>query len=172
MKQIRIATLLAVGLAALGCAQSAPQLSGSISKWVNSTPIDLQARKGKVTVVEFWTFGCINCKHNLPIYGRWHKLFRDKGVTIIGVHTPETSEERVDANVRAAIKRQGIEYPVVIDTDASNWNRWGLQAWPTVFLIDKKGQIRAKFEGELNWNGKNGEAEYTQMIQKLLEEKV
>ena len=91
---------------------------------------------------------------------------------MIGIHTPETSEERVDANVRAAIKRQGSEYPVVIDTDASNWNRWGLQAWPTVFLIDKKGQIRAKFEGELNWNGKNGEAEYTQMIQKLLEEKV
>lgn len=150
----------------------APRLSGSIAKWINSAPIDLGARKGKVTVVEFWTFGCINCKHNLPIYGRWDKKFRDRGVAIIGVHTPETPEEKVDSNVRAAVKRRGIQYPVVIDTDGTNWNRWGLSAWPTVFLIDKKGLIRAKWEGELNWNGRDGEGEYTRLIEKLIGEKV
>ncbi|MFX8098743.1 hypothetical protein ABTK82_20660, partial [Acinetobacter baumannii] len=77
MKKIGYSLGLIVCLAATGFAQMAPRLSGSIAKWINSAPIDLGARKGKVTVVEFWTFGCINCKHNLPIYGRWDKKFRD-----------------------------------------------------------------------------------------------
>lgn len=171
MNRTTLAIALLMGLTNLGCAQSAPRLTGSDAKWINTSPIDLSARKGKVTVVEFWTFGCINCKHNLPIYARLDRRFRERGVAIIGVHTPETASEKIDANVKAAVRRQGIEYPVVIDTDSLNWNRWGVEAWPTVFLIDKKGKIRGKWEGELNWEGKDGEAEVASQIERLLGEK-
>lgn len=151
---------------------SAPEFVGG--PWLNTAghaPVTLASRRGEVTVVEFWTFGCINCRRNLPIYARWHKRFANQGVTIIGVHTPETPTERVAANVAARVKDLGIEYPVLLDADLRNWNRWRQQYWPTTYLVDKHGRIRYRWEGELNFGRANGEARMTELIEQLLREK-
>lgn len=166
-------TTMAIATLALsgGNPITAPSLSGGPEKWVNSAPIDLNSRKGQVTLVEFWTFGCINCRHNLPVYARLDKRFRAKGLALIGVHTPETESERSGENVRNAVKKLGIRYPVLLDPDGVNWSRWQLHYWPTVFLVDKLGKIRGKWEGELNYGGADGEAEVARQIEILLEEK-
>lgn len=148
---------------------AAPELSGG--RWLNTThPISLAARRGKVTVVHFWTFDCINCKHNLPSYDRWQHRFERQGVLIIGVHTPETPSERDEASVARQVKRLGITYPVLTDTRGSNWDRWGLNAWPTVFLIDKRGRVRYRWVGELEYMGAHGEARMGRLIDALLRE--
>ena len=164
-----------LALTAMTCAQTqvthmkAPELTGS--KWVNaSAPISLSGRLGKITVVHFWTFGCINCKHNQPAYKRLQQRFVGKDVELIGIHTPETDYEKVEKNVRSEIARQKITYPVLIDTAGKNWSRWGVQAWPCVYVIDKKGIVRQKWEGELNWEGQHGDEQVAQLVEKLLKE--
>jgi thiol-disulfide isomerase/thioredoxin len=150
----------------------APELVGG--PWFNTeqnAPIKLASRHGKVTLVEFWTLGCINCKHNLPIYNMWNKQFAGKDVTIIGVHTPETAGERVTANVVKAVKRWGITYPILVDTRGVNWNRWGQQFWPTIYLIDKQGRIRYRWEGELEYDNQDGTRKIAQLVQNLLSER-
>jgi len=150
--------------------QPAPELTGG--PWINSpAPISLGARRGQVTIVHFWTFECSNCRHNLPSYAAWQKEFADKGVAVIGVHTPELPEEKVTANVQGGIKRLGITFPVLVDTDGANWNRWNVQYWPTVFLIDKNGHIRYRWEGELEYGGANGTAKLSHLVDELLAEK-
>ncbi len=151
--------------------KAAPELVGS--QWVNTpngAPLKLADRKGKVTLLHFWTFGCINCKHNLPGYARLQKQFAAKDVAIIGVHTPETPEEARAANVRARIKEYGITYPILVDDKHTNWNRWNQEFWPTVYLLDKTGRIRYRWEGELEYNGQNGTLKVAALIEKLLKE--
>ncbi len=151
----------------------APELTGSA--WINTpknTPLKLASRKGKITIVHFWTFGCINCKHNLPVYARWQKQFAKRGVEIIGVHTPETDEEKITSNVSREVKHLGITYPVLIDKNGLNWNKWKQQFWPTVYLIDKSGHVRAYWEGELEWENSGGEAKMADIIDSLLKEQV
>ena len=148
----------------------APSVTAPLSKWINSPPLTIEKLKGKVVIVEFWTFGCINCKHNLPIYSRWYHQFPKEKFAIVGIHTPETSSERVDANVAAAVKRNKIEYPVVIDSNSEIWNKWKVTAWPTVFLVDRNGRIIDKAEGELNWQGADGEGLFARTIEKLLKD--
>jgi thiol-disulfide isomerase/thioredoxin len=171
--------LLAFGASAPVAAQQnpriidlpAPPLVGT--QWLNTTnkkPIVLDSRKGKVTIVHFWTFGCINCKRNLPAYARWEKKFSKKGVTIIGVHTPETDEEKITENVVREVKQIGINYPVLIDEKGKNWSNWEQQYWPTVYLLDKRGHVRAYWVGELEWNRAGGEAIMTRKIEQLLRE--
>lgn len=149
-----------------------PELQGSV--WLNTpdkAPIKLASRKGKVTIVHFWTFGCINCKRNLPAYNRWQKQFEKQGVVIIGVHTPETEYERSLSNVETHLKKLDVTYPVLIDSEGINWQRWGQQIWPTVYLLDKWGRVRYRWIGELEYNNAGGEAKTTQYIQELLKEK-
>ena len=153
-------------------AKTAPELVGG--PWLNTTagqPISLASRKGKVTVVEFWTFGCSNCRANLPTYAKWHDQFKNQGVEVIGVHTPEFDSERNVENVRAQIKKLGIEYPVLLDNQSANWRKWNQKYWPTVYIVDKAGRIRAQWEGELDYNGASGSAKMTAQIEKLLAEK-
>ncbi len=122
---------------------AAPELTGNL--WLNlpkGAQLSLASRKGKVTILHFWTFDCINCKHNLPAYNRWQKGFADKNVLVIGVHTPETETERNPANVARKLKELGISYPVLVDSDRDNWKRWQQRVWPTVYLIDKHGMVR------------------------------
>ena len=150
-----------------------PEFVGS--EWLNTPdnkPVTLASRKGKVTVVEFWTFGCINCQHNLPSYARWQKQFAKKGVEIIGIHTPETEEEKDIANVKKFLKERSITYPILFDGEGKNWNGWSQQFWPTVWLIDKKGLVRYRWQGELGWNGAKGEQIVARKIQELLDERV
>ena len=150
----------------------APELVGK--KWVNTpnnAPIKLADRKGKVTLVHFWTLGCINCKHNLPAYNHLQKKFTDQGVAIIGVHTPETPGESRFANVQSSIRKWGITYPVLVDNDNTNWNRWHQHYWPTLYLLDRTGKIRYRWEGELEYDHQNGERIITEKINELLKEK-
>ncbi len=150
----------------------APELTGA--NWVNtprSAPIRLASRAGKVTLLHFWTFGCINCKHNLPSYARLQKQFASQDVAIIGVHTPETSEEGVASNVRARVREYGITYPILIDANHANWNRWNQQFWPTIYLIDKHGRVRYRWEGELEYDNQDGTRKIANAVKELLAEK-
>ncbi len=144
-------------------------------EWLNTPenkPITLESRKGKVTIVEFWTFGCINCQRNLPAYARWQKSFQKKGVEIIGIHTPETEEEKDIENVKKFLKKQKITYPILFDGKSENWKAWQQQWWPTVWLVDKKGIVRYRWQGELAWKGADGERTMARKIQELLDERV
>ena len=128
---------------------AAPELKG-IDDWVNSNPFTLKDQKGKVVILHFWTFGCINCIHNYPAYAAWHKDFSEKGVTVLGVHTPEFDGEKVVDKIKAKVKDNKIEYPIAIDNGRKTWQAWENQFWPAVYLIDKRGDVRFRWYGELN----------------------
>ena len=142
---------------------TAPELANG--DWINSEPLKLTDLRGRVVLVEFWTFGCINCRNTLPFVKSWDDRYRDKGLTVIGVHSPEFDEERNVEHLRREVSSLGIRYPVVTDNDYQTWNAYKVEAWPTVFLLDKQGRIRWKHVGEGNYD----EAE--RLIQKLLTEK-
>jgi peroxiredoxin len=146
-----------------------PELTGDA--WLNvpqGAKLSLASRKGKVTIVHFWTFACINCKRNLAAYERWWRRFADKGVVVIGIHTPETEAERNPANVAKKVKELGISYPVLLDAEHQNWDRWQQHIWPAIYLIDKQGRARYLWEGELEYEGAGGEAKMTRLIVTLL----
>jgi len=140
----------------------APEFSSGT--WINSNPLTLKSLRGRVVVVDFWTFGCYNCRNTLPSMKSWDARYRDKGLTIIGVHTPELQRERDVDNVRREVAALGIQYPVVTDNDNAIWNAYGVEAWPTWFVIDKQGRVRGMHVGE----GAYDETE--QLIKKLLAE--
>ena len=140
----------------------APELSNG--SWLNSDPLTLKSLRGRVVIVNFWTFGCYNCRNTLPSIRNWDVRYRDKGLTIIGVHTPEFEREKNVDNLRREIAELGIRYPVVTDNDNTMWNAYKVQAWPTWFVIDKQGRLRWKHVGE----GAYDETE--QVIKKLLAE--
>lgn len=149
---------------------AAPDVRGT-DTWINTKPLALKDLRGKVVVVHFWTFGCVNCVHNLPHYNGWHKDYAEKGVTVLGVHTPETAGEAdVDA-VRRKVKDFGIKYPVAVDGEAKTWQAWGNQFWPSVYLVDKQGNVRYRWDGELNWKDRRGEKLMRERIEQLLAEK-
>lgn len=142
---------------------TAPELAAG--DWINSEPLKLKDLRGRVVLVEFWTFGCINCRNTLPFIKGWHDRYRDQGLTVIGVHSPEFEEERKVENLRRQVDSLSIRYPVVSDNDFQTWNAYKVEAWPTTFLLDKQGRIRWMHVGE----GKYDETE--QVIQNLLAEK-
>jgi alkyl hydroperoxide reductase subunit AhpC len=152
---------------------TAPELVGG--PWLNTPgdqPVSLASRRGKVTIVHFWTYGCYNCQNNLAAYARWYQQFAGRDVVIVGIHTPETSSERVGANVFRHVKDFKIEYPVLFDQSETNWRRWQQRYWPTVYLIDRKGKVRFRWIGELNYGGKQGEARMAKLVEDLLREPV
>ena len=130
--------------------------------WINSTPLTLKSLRGRVVIVDFWTFGCYNCRNTLPSVKSWDARYRDKGLTIIGVHTPELDIERNIDVVRQEIAKLDIHYPVVTDNDNATWDAYKVGAWPTWFVIDKQGRVRWMHVGE----GAYEETE--QLIKKLL----
>jgi thiol-disulfide isomerase/thioredoxin len=142
---------------------SAPELAAG--DWINSEPLKLSDLRGRVVLIEFWTFGCYNCRNTLPFVKSWDDRYRAKGLTVIGVHSPEFDEERKVENLRGAVSSLGIGYAVVTDNDYQTWKAYNVEAWPTFFLLDKQGRIRWMHVGEGNYD----EAE--RQIQKLLAEK-
>lgn len=133
--------------------------------WLNSKPQSLKTMRGKkVVLVDFWTYSCVNCLRTFPHLKRWQKAYGDKGLEIIGVHTPEFAFEKEADNVEAAIKEHGLTYPVVLDPDFAVWNLYGNQHWPHHYLIDKDGYIAYDHAGE------GGYAETEMHIQKALKE--
>ena len=127
-------------------APTAPEISNGI--WINSEPLTLKSLRGRVVLIEFWTFACYNCRNTLPTVKKWDAQYRDKGLTIIGVHTPESDLERNLVDVRHEVEALGIKYPVVTDNDYSTWKAYGVEAWPTLFLLDKQGRVRWTHVGE------------------------
>jgi len=148
----------------------APKLAGNETDWLNTGGKKLEFERGRVYVVEFWTFGCINCQRNLPAYARWQKRFEKERLTIIGIHSPETDAEKKTENVVEQVKKLGITYPVLLDQSLVNWSNWQQEIWPAVYLVDKRGQVRYRWLGELEWKNAGGEAIMGKAIQKLLSE--
>jgi len=120
----------------------------AIEAWVNSGPLSIEELKGKVVVIDFWTYSCVNCIRTLPHLARWHETYADNGLVIVGVHTPEFAFERELANVEDAVEDFGIEYPVALDPDFATWRAWGNRFWPTKYFIDREGQVRFAHFGE------------------------
>ena len=125
----------------------APDVEG-ITAWINSPPLTLQQLRGKVVLVDFWTYSCINCLRTLPYLKSWDMRYRDRGLVILGVHSPEFAFEHSLGNVRAAVKRLGVRYPVALDNDFATWTAYKNQYWPADYLIDRKGRLRDVHFGE------------------------
>ncbi len=128
----------------------APEFKG-ITKWLNSDPLTLEDLKGKVVLVDFWTYSCINCIRTLPYVTKWYDTYKDQGLVIVGVHTPEFAFEKVTENVQTAIKRFNINYPVAQDNDFQTWNAYSNRYWPAHYLIDKEGNVVYTHFGEGNY---------------------
>jgi thiol-disulfide isomerase/thioredoxin len=141
----------------------APELSGATG-WLNSQPLSLQALRGKVVLLDFWTYSCINCLRTLPYIKAWHEQYQVAGFTVIGIHAPEFAFEKIPANVARAVKELGITYPVALDNDFAIWNAYHNQYWPAHYLIDAQGRIRHTHFGE------GGHKETEQQIRQLLQE--
>ncbi len=138
-----------------------PGFSGAV-EWLNSAPLTPQGLRGKVVLVNFWTFNCINCLHALPYVRAWAEKYRDYGLVVVGVHTPELAFERDIGNVRKAVGRLKIDYPVAIDNDYAIWKAFGNEYWPAAYFVDAEGRIRHHHFGEHDYE--NSE----RVIQKLL----
>jgi len=124
-----------------------PSLEGGIG-WINSAPITRESLRGKIAIIEIWTFACINCLHALPHVKETAERYREKGLVTIGVHTPELPRERPRANVEAAIKKLGVTFPVVLDNNFTIWKAFKNEYWPSIYLVDRKGRIRFHHDGE------------------------
>jgi thiol-disulfide isomerase/thioredoxin len=136
-----------------------------ITAWLNTPdgqPLDLASLKGKVVLLDFWTYSCINCQRTLPYLTAWYDKYKDDGLVIIGVHTPEFGFEKVQSNVAAANSRYGVTYPVALDNDYKTWDTWDQRYWPAHYLIDQNGVVRQVHYGE----GAYGATEM--LIQQLL----
>lgn len=135
----------------------APEFEG-LSDWINSEPLSKDDLKGKVVLIDFWTYSCINCIRTQPYLKDWYETYKDSGFEIVGMHAPEFSFERNPKNVREAVEKAGLEYPVALDNDFKTWNAFENRFWPGTYLIDKDGQVR-RYHG--------GEGEYKQMEQAI-----
>ena len=140
-----------------------PSLAGA-TQWLNSMPLSSEMLRGKVVLVDFWTYSCINCLRTLPYLKAWNEKYRTQGLVIIGVHAPEFAFEKDQHNVEQAIHELGITYPVAMDNQFAVWNAFSNKYWPAHYLIDAKGKIRHQYFGE----GAYQETE--RMIQTLLKE--
>lgn len=125
----------------------APEFAG-IERWLNSQPLSMEGLRGKVVLVDFWTYSCINCINTLPYIKQWHDKYKDQGLVVVGVHTPEFPFEKSTANVQAAIKRFDIRYPVAQDNRYATWSAYHNRYWPALYLVDAEGRIVYQHFGE------------------------
>ncbi|MDH6167463.1 thiol-disulfide isomerase/thioredoxin [Variovorax boronicumulans] len=132
---------------AANAAAQAPEFQ-NIDKWLNSEPLKLQELRGKVVLVDFWTYTCINCLNHLPYVKEWNEKYKDKGLVVVGVHTPEFAYEKSTKNVQDAIQRLQIKHAVAQDNSYGTWKAFNNQYWPAVYLIDKQGKIVYSHFGE------------------------
>jgi cytochrome c biogenesis protein CcdA/thiol-disulfide isomerase/thioredoxin len=142
----------------------APDFAG-ISRWLNSKPLTLASLRGKVVLIDFWTYSCINCLRTLPYVERWAETYKQAGLVVVGVHTPEFAFEHVPSNVERAVRSLDVTYPVALDNDYDTWSAWGNQYWPAKYFVDRQGQVRYAHFGE----GDYGQSE--DVIRTLLAER-
>jgi peroxiredoxin len=163
-KTLAVAAAIGVGLGALAgrnvaagdepaplqlaqAGRSAPNFVG-INQWFNSGPLSIESLRGKVVMVNFWTYGCYNCTNALPHVRKLYEKYKDSGLVVVGVHTPEFPFEKSAANVQSALKRHGITYPVAQDNDYATWKTYGNRYWPAQYIIDRSGRIVFTHAGE------------------------
>ena len=113
-----------------------------IVQWLNSDPLTLEDLRGRVVLIDFWTYSCINCLRTLPYLRDWNEKYASRGLTIVGVHSPEFEFEKVETNVREAIIRERVTWPVAMDNDFATWRAYRNRWWPNKFLIDQDGVVR------------------------------
>ena len=136
-----------------------------ISEYINTKPISLDDLKDKVVLVDFWTYSCINCIRTIPHLNEWYDKYSDKGLVIVGIHTPEFNFEKDSNNVKSAVQKFGIKYPVLQDNDKETWDEYDNRYWPRKYLVDDEGYIRYDHIGEGAYN------ETEKVIQTLLSER-
>ncbi len=166
--------IFALAASAAGSAPAATQAPefthAKPAEWLNSEPLTLAGLRGRVVLVEFWTFECINCRRSLPWLKAVHSRYHDAGLVVVGVHSPEFESERDADNVRAAVKRLGIEYAVMLDQDFSTWNAFENRYWPAFYLIDRRGRVAGSAFGELHLDTARGDG-FEQDVRRLLAER-
>lgn len=141
-----LAALLPKPLLAQSCV-AAQDISGP-GPWLNSPPLSLAQLKDKVVLVEFWTFGCYNCRNVMPYINKWHERYGKQGLVIVGVHTPEFAHEADPMRVKNFLMENSITHPVVMDSDYAIWNRWSNRYWPAMYLVNKSGEVCYRHFGE------------------------
>lgn len=143
----------------------APEIAG-IQGWINSNPLTMQQLKGKVVLVDFWTYSCINCIRTLPYVTSWYEKYKDQGFVVLGVHTPEFAFEAKKENVEAATKKFKINYPVALDNNFGTWNNFDNKYWPAHYLIDKQGNVVYTHFGEGHYDVTENNIRYLLGLQK------
>jgi len=141
-----------------------------VETWINSPTLTMESLRGRVVVVHFFAFGCINCIRNYPWYNEWYENLQDRDVTIIGIHTPETQREYDVQHLRESLEKHNLQFPVAVDNAQKNWQAWSNNIWPAVYVIDKRGRVRDWWYGELNWEGAGGHELTRKLIDELLAE--
>jgi thiol-disulfide isomerase/thioredoxin len=143
---------------------SAPEFTG-LTNWINSPEIgSMRELRGKVVLIDFWTFGCINCIRTLPHVQKWHQTYKDRGLVVLGIHAPEFNYEKKLDNVIAAVKKYGLTFPVAIDNKFQLWRTYKNRYWPAMYLIDKEGIVRYMHFGEGRYQ--DTEAAIVQLLNK------
>ncbi len=163
MKQLLLPAILATAMSTPTKTSELGSLSQA-TEWINSPPLTEKSLRGKVVLVQFWTYSCINWLRTMPYVRAWDEKYRDKGLVIIGVHSPEFDFEKVPPNIRWGAKEYRVTYPIAVDSDFKIWRGFGNEYWPALYLFDGKGEVRYHHFGEGNY------AESERMIQKLLAE--
>jgi len=158
------AMMMSAGGNSAGVPGMLPDLSGA-SAWINSPPLTAESLRGKVVVVDFWTYSCINCLRTLPYVNAWYGKYKDSGLVVLGVHTPEFPFEKDETNVRKAVRDLGIDYPVAMDNDYRVWRAFNNEYWPAHYFIDAVGRVRYHHFGEGDYE------ESEAWIRSLLEER-
>jgi thiol-disulfide isomerase/thioredoxin len=159
--------MMSAGGDAAGIPQTLPDLTGATA-WINlpnSAPLTPESLRGKVVLVDFWAYSCINCLRSLPTLETWYVKYKDSGLVVIGIHTPEFPFEKNEANVRKAVRKFGVEFPVVMDNDYRLWRAFHNQFWPAHYFIDEAGRVRFHHFGE------GGYEQSEAWIRSLLEER-
>jgi cytochrome c biogenesis protein CcdA/thiol-disulfide isomerase/thioredoxin len=141
----------------------APEFTG-LTDWINSKPLTVEDLRGKVVLVDFWTYSCINCIRTQPYLKSWYETYKDSGLVVVGIHAPEFAFEQKPENVKNAVQKAGLQYPIALDNDFSTWGAYENQYWPASYLIDRDGKVRRYHGGE----GQYKETE--QAIRMLLEQ--